>query len=88
VKRVLVAALWASAALAAPRIYYSKSFPGSTPAFVAITLERSGAGEYKEAPDDENPLKFQLKQAEADEIFALAEKVGRFTRMLDWKLLV
>jgi hypothetical protein len=67
----------------APRIVYSKTFPGSTPAYIAITLERSGAGEYKEAPDDENPLEFQIKPKETDEIFALAEKLGKFTRKLE-----
>jgi hypothetical protein len=73
----------AALACAAPRIYYSKSFPGSLPPFMAIVLERSGAGEYKEAPDDENPVKFQLKASEAGEIFALSEKLGRFTRPLE-----
>ena len=43
-----------------PRLVYSKSFPGSVPAYVEITVERSGGAEYKEAPDDNQPLKFQL----------------------------
>jgi hypothetical protein len=75
-------------AVDAPRLFYSKSFPGSVPAYVAIRLERTGAGEYTEAPDDENPLRFQLKAAEADEIFDLAEKLGRFRRPLESPLKV
>jgi hypothetical protein len=81
-KRLLLALaaapLWAGDA----RLFYSKSFPGSAPAYVAITLERSGAGEYRESPDEE-PLRFQLKRNEIDEVYALAEKVDRFTRKLE-----
>jgi hypothetical protein len=88
-KRILIA-LFCSVTLsaAAPRLFFSKSFPGSTPAFVAITVEQSGAGEYKEAPDDDSPLKFQLSSAEANEMFALAEKLDRFKRPLESPLKV
>ncbi len=71
------------AASADPRIIYSKVFPGSVPASVIITLERDGHGVYKESVDDSQPLKFVLKQSEADEIFALAEKLDRFKRPLE-----
>jgi hypothetical protein len=74
----LSACLWADG----PRLFYSKSFPGSVPAYVGINLERSGAGEYRETPDEE-PLRFQLKQVEVDEIFALGEKLGKFGRKLE-----
>ncbi len=85
-KRLISILLLGPALLAAdslPRIYYSKSFPGSTPAFVAITVDKSGAGEYKEAPDDDNPLRFRLRETEAAEIFALAEKLSWFSRPLE-----
>lgn len=75
--------LFSAAALAEPRIFYSKSFPGSVPAYVEIVFERTGKAVYKEAPDDDQPIKFQLKQAEADEIFALAAKVDQFKRPLE-----
>ncbi len=71
-----------------PRVLYSKSFPGSTPPFVAITLEKSGAGDYKDAPEDDNPLKFQLTEAETTEIFGLVEKLGYFNRPLESSLKV
>src|SRR5690242_3503638 len=71
-----------------PRIIYTKSFPGSVPAFVAITLDQSGAGDYKEAADDDSPLKFQLKEAEVQEIFGLADKLGRFSHSLESPLKV
>jgi hypothetical protein len=82
--------LWCAGLSAAdiPRIYYSKSFPGSAPAYVAVTLDRTGAGEYKEAPEDDQPLHFQLSEAEAAAIFALAEKLGYFDHPLESPLKV
>lgn len=71
-----------------PRVFYSKSFPGSVPAFVAITLDKSGRADYKEAADDDNPLTFQLTEKETAQIFALAGKLGRFTRPLEANLKV
>src|SRR3954454_12680423 len=61
-----------------PRLFSSKAFPGSVPPFVQITLEKTGEVEYKEAPDDDNPLKYKMTGAEAGEVFGLAEKLGNF----------
>jgi hypothetical protein len=71
-----------------PRIIYSKSFPGSVPAYVSITVDNAGAGEYKEAPDDESPLTFQLKGTDVKELFALVDKLDRFKRPLESQLKV
>lgn len=71
-----------------PRLVYSKSFPGSVPAFVEVTIERNGDTQYKEAPDDDQPLKFQLAEADTAEIFGLVEKLGRFTHPLEAPLKV
>lgn len=90
-RAMTVAALVLSCAglgAAEPRLYFSKSFPGSSPAFVAITVEQDGSGEYKEAPDDDSPLKFQLSASDAAEMFALAEKLDRFKRPLESPLKV
>ena len=70
------------------RLFFSKSFPGSVPEYVAITVEQSGATEYKEAPDDERPLKLQLTEAEASEMFALADKLDHFKHPLESPLKV
>jgi hypothetical protein len=72
----------------ASRIFYAKSFPGSVPAYVAITLDQSGDGEYKEAPDDESPLKFKVKEPEVKEIFDLTDKLDRFKHPLESNLKV
>jgi hypothetical protein len=80
-----VALLWCACLGAAdgPRLYFSKSFPGSAPAYMAITVDRTGVGEYKEAENDDNPVRFLLSEAEAAEIFGLAEKLGYFDHPLE-----
>jgi len=84
--KLAVAVLAWAAAFAgepAPRIIYTKTFPGSSPAFVRITLERDGRLVYQEVPDDDQPIKLQLAAADAEAIFATAEKLGRFRRQLE-----
>ncbi len=66
-----------------PRVSYLKTFPGSVPPYIEITVDRTGAGEYKEAPNDEQPLKFRLTEADTGEIFALVEKLENFRRPLE-----
>jgi hypothetical protein len=88
-KSLLLFVVAASAFAAdAPRLVYSKSFPGSVPAYVCIEVERNGAGVYKEAPDDETPLKFQLTESETNEAFLLAGKLDHFKRPLESNLKV
>ena len=72
--------MWADAA---PRLFYSKSFPGSTPAYMQVTVERDGKAEYKEAPDDELPMKFKLTDAETQTVFDLADKLEHFKNPLE-----
>jgi hypothetical protein len=72
----------------APKITYSKSFPKSVPAYVEISVGKDGHSEYKEAPDDESPLKFQLSDTETAQIFELADRLGRFSRPLESNLKV
>jgi hypothetical protein len=67
----------------APRLFYSKSFPGSSPAYVEIRLDKMGAVEYREAPDEDNPVKFRLKDGETEEVFGLADKLGHFHHPLE-----
>jgi hypothetical protein len=66
----------------AGRIVYTKSFPGSTPAFVWIAVDRSGQVSYKEDPDDD-PEKFQLESAGRDTMFDLAAQLDHFKRPLE-----
>jgi hypothetical protein len=66
-----------------PKITYTKSFPGSTPPYIEITVDKEGHGVYKEAPDDEDPVAFQLSPAEAESVFALAAKLDHFSRPIE-----
>lgn len=72
----------------APRIFYSKSFPGSVPAYVSIEINQDGKGVYMEAPDDESPVQLKLTEQDTSAIFALAEKLERFKRPLESNLKV
>jgi hypothetical protein len=66
-----------------PRLEYTKFFKGSVPEYVAITIEKSGQVTYKEAADDERPIRFQLPSDQVSELFALAGKLDHFTRPLE-----
>jgi len=78
--------LWFAGALFAQdtqRFFYSKAFPGSNPAYMQVSVQKSGDVEYKEAPDDESPLVFKLSAAETNEVFALADKMDHFKSPLE-----
>jgi hypothetical protein len=82
----LVLLLFAPAGFAAeavPRVTFTKSFPGSVPAWYSITIDQSGAAEYREDPKDELPIKFQMAPADTAQIFDLAAKLDFFKRKLE-----
>jgi len=70
------------------KVLYTKSFPGSVPAFVSVELHKTGEAVYKEAPDDENPVEFKMSVEDTNEIFALVDKLDRFKRPLESNLKV
>ncbi|MBI4889206.1 MAG: hypothetical protein HY821_01195 [Acidobacteria bacterium] len=67
----------------APRLFYSKSFPGSKPAYMEIRLLRDGSAEYREAPQEDDPIVFKLSQPETDTVFELSNKLDHFQRELE-----
>ena len=67
----------------APRLFYSKSFPHSSPEYMEILIEHTGEVSYKEAADDNQPLKFQLAESDTKEMFDLAEKLVNFSHPLE-----
>src|SRR5438046_2875861 len=67
----------------APRFFFSKAFPGSVPAYMQVTLEKTGDVDYREAPDDDLPLKYKLTEAETSEVFGLIEKLDFFKRPVE-----
>lgn len=73
-------------ALIAPsagQLTMSKSFPGSIPAYAEVRLDASGNAEYREDPNDEAPLKFQLRPEDREVIWSLVEKLDHFKRPLE-----
>jgi hypothetical protein len=84
---VLVALLSSTASFAAegttPKIVFTKSFPGSVPAWFSVTVDQTGAAEYREDPKDDSPVKFHLADADTAEIFELAGKLDYFKRKLE-----
>src|ERR1700733_13079349 len=82
--RILALALaFSTLACAAPRLFYSKYFKGSTPEYVEIRGERDGQVTYQEAKEDDNPIKIQLDRASVEQMFDLAEKLGHFQRPIE-----
>lgn len=71
-----------------PKVLYTKSFPGSIPAYVSVELLRNGQAIYKEAPDDENPVSFKVSPEDTGEIFNLVDKLEHFKRPLESNLKV
>jgi hypothetical protein len=71
-----------------PKLVFTKSFPGSVPAYVEITVEKSGNTVYKEAPDDNNPITIQLDKADSDAMFALVDKLDHFSNPIESPLKV
>ena len=65
-----------------PLLFYSKSFPNSRPDYMEVRLTRDGLSEYRESPT-EDPLRFKLTPADTEAFFALAEKLGHFSRPLE-----
>lgn len=66
-----------------PRIIFTKTFPGSNPAFVEITLERTGEAVYKEDPKDDRPLTFKLNEADTTAMFEMAAHLDYFAKPLE-----
>jgi hypothetical protein len=50
---------------------------------VGLSFDTSGKGQYKEAVDDDQPQPIQLEASEAAQIFALVEKLGKFSTPLE-----
>ncbi len=85
---VLLIASVLLAASGSPKITYSKSFPGSTPAYVQVDLAPDGTAAYRETPNDPNPISFVMTPEDTKEIFDLSDKLEHFKRPLDANLKV
>jgi hypothetical protein len=66
----------------APRVSFTKVFPGSDPAYMAVTVDKDGSTTYREAKDEE-PETFKLEPEAAAAIFSLADKLDHFRHPLE-----
>jgi hypothetical protein len=64
------------------RIVFTKTFPGSNPAFVEVAIDRTGETSYKEAPGDD-PDTFKLSPQITGDMFNLADKLDHFTHPIE-----
>ena len=69
-----------------PKVTYSKSFPGSVPAYVEIAVASNGKAVYRETPNDPNPINYQMPEEDTKAIFELCDKLDHFKRPLDANL--
>jgi len=83
VRTLLLLACSVGAFAAGPRIVFIKSFPGSTPEYVEISLDKSGEVSYKEDVDDDSPEKFEFDGATTAQFFDLAAKLDHFSHPLE-----
>jgi hypothetical protein len=67
----------------ASRLFFSKKFPGSKPEYEQVIVTPDGAVDYREAPEDELPVKFKLSEEETKTVFELAGKLDHFNRPLE-----
>jgi len=66
-----------------PRLTYSKSFPGSSPAYFAITVAPDGKATYNESEDPDNSEDIHLEAAAARQAFELADRLDHFKHPLE-----
>lgn len=84
-KYFLMLGILAGGLLAAdtPRIVFIFSFPNSVPAFVSITVDRTGDVTYTDTPNDTDPMRFHMSETDTSAIFELSGKLDHFTRPLE-----
>ncbi len=73
----------AASAQEGPRITFSKSFPGSVPAYYSMTVERTGAATYNESEDPDNAEKLQVEANLVTEMFDIADRMEHFDKPLE-----
>jgi len=80
---VLALAVSFAARAGTSKLTFTKSFPGSVPAYVCLDIDRSGEVSYKEAAHDDQPVKAQLTETEAAALFTMAEGLHYFKSPLE-----
>ena len=66
-----------------PALTFTKDFPRSQPPYLSLVVTKKGALEYKEAVNDELPVKAQMPESDAAALFDLAQKLDFFRTPLE-----
>jgi hypothetical protein len=80
---LMSAAVHAAANPGPPRLAFLKEFPGSTPAYMSIEIDKDGKGIYKEAIKDDYPIPFELDLADWEAMRVLAGRIDQCKRPLE-----
>ena len=75
---LLSLALAACAAAAPAKLAFTKTFPGSIPAYCSVEIDKTGALTYKESPTDDQPIKAQISESDVSALFDLAQRLEFF----------
>lgn len=65
------------------RVIFTKSFPGSVPAYAYVSVDGTGTLQYKEALTDEQPVSARLNEADTAWLFDMAAKLNYFRDPLE-----
>lgn len=68
---------------AEPKLIFTKSFPGSVPPYVFVSVDQQGTLEYKEDPKDQSLVKAQLPDVDRAALFDMAQRLQFFKRPLE-----
>jgi hypothetical protein len=78
-----LSAFFFAISLGAQTLTFTKEFPGSKPAYVFVSVSKKGALEYKEAPNDDQPVDAQLPDKDAALLFDMAARLNYFSDPLE-----
>jgi hypothetical protein len=77
---IAAGAMPAAAADAEARLFFSRDFPQSLPAYFEVELTAAGDAVYREGPGEDEPLAFQLTEPERSAIFELVGQLDGLRR--------
>lgn len=66
-----------------PALTFTKEFPRSLPPYASVSITKTGALEYEEAVNDDQPVKAQMPDSDSAILFDLAQKLDYFRTPLE-----
>ncbi len=66
-----------------PTLTFTREFPRSQPPYLSVKLTKAGVPEYKEAVNDEQPVKAQMPESDSAALFDMAKQLDFFRTPLE-----